>query len=81
MDFVQLSSEFVVGSNNQIKACHNIGCILIEIHYEELTTLTPRKPQTRLYKQRNKRSWEIRSIADKEREENCFGEKHFKTTE
>ena len=38
---------------------------MIETHYENFN-----QPQTRLYEQRNERSWEIISIADNEREEN-----------
>ena len=46
--------------------CHNVCCVLIEIHYMDFD-----QPQTRHYEQRNKRSWETKSEAGNEREENC----------
>ena len=51
---------------------HNVRCVLIEIHNEDFD-----QPQTRLYEQRNKRSWETISIAENEREENCEIGKKF----
>ena len=45
---------------------HNVSYVLIEIHYMDCD-----QPQTRHYKQRNKRSWETISIAENERDENC----------
>ena len=52
--------------------CHNVCCVLIEIHYVDFD-----QPQTYHYEQRNKRSWETVSKAENEREENCEIEKTF----
>ena len=48
--------------------CHNVCCVLIEIHYMDFDQL-----QTRHYEQRNKRSRETISIVGNEREENRKG--------
>ena len=52
---------------------HNVCCIVIKIHRVDFN-----QPQTRHYKQRNKRSWETISIAENEKEENCEIKKSFK---
>ena len=51
---------------------HNVFCELIEIHYQNFN-----QPQTRDYKQKNKKSLETTSIAENKREKNCKIEKAF----
>ena len=55
---------------------HNICCALIEIYFVDFD-----QPQTCHYEQKNKRSGEILSIVDNEREENCKVENTFRNNQ
>ena len=55
---------------------HVICCIIIETHLVDFD-----QPQTCDYEQRNERSWEMISIADNERKENCKVEKAFQNNQ
>ena len=55
---------------------HNICCVIIKTYCVDFD-----KRQTRHYQKKNKKSWEIISITDTEREENCNVEKAYQNNQ